>query len=162
MKLSEGVEWAAHCCSILAALPDGEALNARDLAEFFDLPPGYLAKQMQRLAAANVVEAVRGRSGGYRLARAPETITLLEIVEAVEGAEPSFRCTQIRQRGPSAVEGARYPRPCGIAVAMWRADAAWRRELATVTLAELARRGQAETPDAQIARAAAWFEEKLK
>ena len=161
MKLSEGVEWAAHCCSILAALPEGAALNARDLAEFFDLPPGYLAKQMQRLAAAGVVEAVRGRSGGYRLARASETITLLQIVEAVEGAEPSFRCTEIRRRGPSAAKGATYPRPCGIAVAMWRADSAWRRELAAVSLEQIAKRGHAETPDLQLARAAAWFREKL-
>ncbi|MBI1236200.1 MAG: Rrf2 family transcriptional regulator [Alphaproteobacteria bacterium] len=160
--MSEGIEWAIHCCAVLAALPAGSSLSARDLAGFFDLPPDYLAKHLNALSAAGVINSKRGRSGGRRLARPPDAITLLDIVEAVDGAGSTFRCTQIRRRGPCARDGDAYPRPCGIARAMWRADSAWRAELKATTLAEIVRLGAAETPDAQRQRAVKWLGERLK
>ena len=45
--MSDGVEWAIHCCTMLAVLPDGEALPAARLAEFHEVPPAYLAKHLQ-------------------------------------------------------------------------------------------------------------------
>lgn len=162
MRLNEGVEWAVHCCSILAALPPERSLSARHLAQFFDLPAEYLAKHLQALSGAGLVVTRRGRSGGCRLARPPQDISLLDIVEAIDGRDPSFRCTEIRRRGPCAHAGDRYPRPCGIARAMWHADTAWRQELAKVSLSEIARIGAVETPHGQIERSAAWLQEKLK
>ena len=88
MKMSEGVEWTAHACVLLAALPKGVGLPANALAEFHALAPAYMAKHMQALARAGVVESVRGAGGGYRLARAPRDISLWDIVEALEGGEP--------------------------------------------------------------------------
>ncbi|MDZ7783608.1 MAG: Rrf2 family transcriptional regulator [Halioglobus sp.] len=161
MRLSEGIEWSVHCCSILASLPEGAALSARDLAEYFDLPAAYLAKSLQHLSAAGLVSSRRGRNGGYALARPAADITLLGIVEAVEGRESSFRCTEIRRRGPCGVGDANYARPCGIARAMWRADAAWRDELSQVSLADIARSGLEEMPPRQLERSLVWFEEKL-
>lgn len=161
MKLNDGIEWAIHCCTILAALPPGSSLKARDLAEFFDLPPAYLAKHLNALSAAGVITSKRGRSGGCRLARPADAITLLDIVEAVTGSGSTFKCTEIRRRGPCARAGDAYPRPCGIARAMWRADAAWRAELKAVTLADVARQGAQETPDAQRSRSVAWLGARL-
>ena len=60
MKMSEGVEWTAHACALLAALPPGVGLPANALAEFHALAPAYMAKHMQALARAGVVESVRG------------------------------------------------------------------------------------------------------
>lgn len=137
MKLSGGVEWATHCCTILGALPPGVAMPAHRLAEFHDVPPDYLGKQLQSLRRAGIVESTPGRRGGYRLARPGAEITLLHIVVAIEGTEPAFRCTEIRQRGPSAVGREHYVHPCGIAQAMWRAEEAWRAELDRVTIADL-------------------------
>ena len=67
---------------------------------------------------AGVVEPVTGRNGGYRLARPAGEITMLDVVLAVNGDEPAFRCSEIRQRGPSAIAPERYVQPCGIARAM--------------------------------------------
>lgn len=158
MKLSEGVEWAAHVASLLAMVPGGAALPLRALAEFFDLPEAYLAKHLQKLSRARLVQARRGPGGGYALAKPATEITLADLVQAVEGKARAFRCTELRQRGPSGVAPACYKAACGIARAMWRAEAAWLEALQGVTLAELAATGLAETPPEQGARAAVWFQ----
>ena len=55
---------------------------------------------------------------------------MLDVVEAIDGDEPAFRCTEIRRRGPAAVPAREYTKPCGIHRAFTRADEAWRAELA--------------------------------
>jgi Rrf2 family protein len=114
MKLSEGVEWALHCCTVLALVPEGRALPASRLAEFHGVPTAYLAKHLQALSRAGVIESVPGQRGGYRLARPADEITLYDVVSAVEGSAPAFRCTEIRQRGPAGLEPSAYPLPCAI------------------------------------------------
>jgi Rrf2 family protein len=137
MRLSQGVEWSVHCCTVLAGLPAGESLPAARLAEFHGTPGAYLAKHLQALAAAGILESVQGPRGGYRLARPAEEIAILDVVDAVEGTEPAFRCTEIRQRGPAAGPPEAYSARCGIAVAFDTAEAAWRAELAARTIADL-------------------------
>src|SRR5688572_30457230 len=87
MRMTEGVEWSLHCCTLLAVVPEGVALPAARLAEFHGVPAAYLAKHLQALAAAGIVESVPGRRGGYRLARRPADIALIAVVDAVEGAD---------------------------------------------------------------------------
>ena len=137
MKMSDGVEWGIHCCTLLAALPEGTAMHAAALAEFHGVSESYLLKHLKALAKAGVLESLPGPKGGYRLARRPAAIALLDIVEAVEGSEPAFRCTEIRQRGPGAIEASAYRRPCPINAAMLRADTAWRSALREQTLDQL-------------------------
>jgi len=137
MRLGEGVEWAIHCCTLLAALPEGVALPATRLAEFHEVTPSYLAKHLQALREAGIVSSSAGRQGGYRLARPADGISLLDVVLAVEGHGRAFRCTEIRRCGPGAVPQATYPKPCGIAAAMHRAEDAWRASLAEVTIADM-------------------------
>ncbi len=162
MKLSEGVEWAIHCCSLLAALPDGTALPTHKLSAFFDLPGSYLAKHLQLMANAGIVTAKKGPRGGYALAQPASAISLLDIVEAVEGRSSCFRCTEIRQQGPTAAPAAYYTRPCGIARAMRKAEKAWRQELARVSLRQIQEMGLKETPAAQREKATAWLKEALR
>lgn len=137
MKLSEGVEWAAHCLAVLGRTADGGPIPARRLAELHGVPGPYLAKHLQALARAGLVDSVPGPRGGFRLARPAPAISLLEVVEAVDGAEPAFRCTEIRQRGPVQGPAGSYRRPCGIAAAFADADRAWRGSLASTTIADL-------------------------
>lgn len=159
MRLGEGVEWALHCCTFLAVLPPGASLPAARLAEYHGVPPAYLAKHLQALARAGIVESVTGARGGYALARRADDITMLDVVDAVEGAAPAFRCTEIRQQGPAAVEPSKYRRPCSIARAMWDAEDAWREQLRQRTVGEIVR-GLARdvAPDAAV-KAAAWYRE---
>lgn len=157
MKLSEGVEWAAHCLVVLARAPGGGPLPARRLAEFHGIPAPYLSKHLQALARAGLVESVPGPRGGFRLAREPGDITLLEVVEAVDGTEPAFRCTEIRQRGPLSSGGV-PDHPCGIASAFDDAQQAWRDSLAAVTVSALLGSWRRSSDVAVWVRGAEWIE----
>jgi Rrf2 family protein len=158
MRMTEGVEWATHCCTLLAVLPLEQTLAAADLAQFHDVPPAYLAKHLQALVAAGLAAAVTGPRGGYRLAKPADDITLLDIVLAVDGDGTAFRCSEIRRRGPSGVGDEHYQRACGIARAMWRAEDAWRTALANVSLADLVEDMFESVSARQLDRGAEWVE----
>ncbi|WP_011581389.1 MULTISPECIES: RrF2 family transcriptional regulator [Chelativorans] len=151
MKLSDGVEAAIHCAVVLAQLEGEGTLPGSALAELYGLSPSYLLKHLQALAAAKILESVPGPYGGYRLAKAPERISLLDIVLAVEGPKPAFRCAEIRQRGPGALEPSAYAKPCGINAAMLRAERAWRAVLAETKLSEIVDGYKAEADPRAIA-----------
>jgi Rrf2 family protein len=157
VKLSDGVEWGVHACTVLAVLPSDAALPAPRLAEYHGVPSAYLAKHLQALARAGVLETVKGPRGGYRLARPPAEITVLDVVEAIDGDEPAFRCTEIRRRGPSALPAREYRNPCGIHRVFTRADDAWRAELAATTIADLVVEVVQEAPRAAIEKGSRWL-----
>jgi len=162
MRLAEPVEWALHCTTVLALLPADAALPASRLAEFHGVPAAYLAKALQGLSRAGIVESVPGRKGGYRLGRAPAQISLLDVVDAIEGDEPSFRCTEIRKRGPARVSARLYSPVCGIAEAMYRADEAWRAELRRTTVADLLQKLATTVPMEAAVKGAQYFQEVLR
>jgi Rrf2 family protein len=162
VQLGEGVEWALHCCTVLATVPEGRTLPAARLAEFHGVPAAYLAKHLQALSQAGIVESVAGRRGGYRLGRPADEISVLDVVEAVEGAEGSFRCSEIRRRGPTASPASNYRVRCRIAVAMERADAAWRAELASQTIAGLLAEVTPALTPVVVRKAAAWLSEAVR
>ena len=158
MRLSEGVEWAAHSCTMLAALPEGAVLGPAQLAAFFEVPKDYLAKQLQALSKAGILSATRGPSGGYRLARPAGKITLRDIVQAVEGPGACFRCQEIRRRGPTGQPRRCYPKACGIARAMWAAERVYLAELGKVTLAALIAEAASEVSKEQQTATKRWLE----
>lgn len=137
MKMSDGVEQAIHSVAMLASLsPDG-VLSAAALAEFHGVSTSYLLKHLQSLSGAGILSTVPGPKGGYRLAKEPAAITLLDIVLAVEGPAPAFRCAEIRQRGPNPLPDRYFSKPCGINAAMLKAERAYRAELAKTTVADI-------------------------
>ncbi|WP_112832742.1 Rrf2 family transcriptional regulator [Ensifer sp.] len=136
MKLGDGVEQAIHSVTMLSCLQPGSTLSAAALAEFHGVSTSYLLKHLQAMSGAGLLEAVPGPRGGYRLARLPAKISLLDIVLAVEGPEPAFRCNEIRLRGPNPY-ACKPKAPCTINVAMLRAEQAYRAELRRVTIADI-------------------------
>ncbi|MBJ8347737.1 Rrf2 family transcriptional regulator [Antrihabitans sp. YC2-6] len=144
MRLSDGVEWALHCCVVLR-IADAPTPASR-LAEFHDVSPSYLAKHLQGLSRAGIIRSVQGKGGGYVLGRPAEEISVLDVVEAVNGAAPSFVCTEIRQRGPCRTPPEKCVAPCGINAVMLSADAAWRNSLRGVTISDLASRADKTAP----------------
>ncbi|KAA3502807.1 MULTISPECIES: RrF2 family transcriptional regulator [Rhizobium/Agrobacterium group] len=137
MKLGDGVEQAIHSVGMLAGLSEGGVLSAAALAEFHGVSTSYLLKHLQSLSSAGIVATVPGPKGGYRLARATDKITLLDIVLAVEGPQPAFRCAEIRQRGPNPLPGRYFTKPCGINAAMLKAEKVYRAELAKTSIADI-------------------------
>ncbi|HXT08137.1 MAG TPA: Rrf2 family transcriptional regulator [Roseiarcus sp.] len=139
MQLRNQVEWALHCCSVLAGLPAGRYLSTKALAELHGVPKEYLSKAMQGLSQAGLVQGTLGPSGGYRLAKRPAQISFLDIVEAVEGKSSSFVCANIRSNNPCLPRSHCFDGACAIARVMWDADQAWRDKLRSVTLADLSK-----------------------
>jgi Rrf2 family protein len=98
MGYSRGVNFSAstthalRATAWLAAHAEKEAVLGRDLARKLKIPPDYLSKVLATLARSGVLTAVRGAKGGYRLARAPERIKLVEIVTPFEGKRARTGC----------------------------------------------------------------------
>lgn len=116
-----------------------EPVPAARLAELHGVSATYLAKHLQALSRAELVRSAQGKAGGYLLTRSPEEITVLDVVEAIEGTQPTFVCTEIRQRGPLAAPPEACAKPCVIASTMIAADRAWRAALREVSIADLGR-----------------------
>ncbi|MCE0533943.1 Rrf2 family transcriptional regulator [Kineosporia rhizophila] len=155
MKMSDGVEWAVHCCVVLTAAE--RPVPAARLAEFHDVSGSYLAKQLQALSRATIIKSVQGKDGGYVLGRPPGQITVLDIVRAVDGSRPAFVCTEIRQRGPLATPPEQCLEPCGIARTMAAAEKAWRESLRAVTVLDLAGEVAAKFSPAHAGRLTGWL-----
>jgi Rrf2 family protein len=154
--MSEGVEWAAHCCVVMV-WAGGEPVSATRLAGYYRLPPAYLNKQLQALVRAGLVISLPGPRGGFRLARSPDRITLWDVVAAIEGGGETFHCTEIRARSGGAVRDRKFGSPCAIAVAMHDAERAWRDELAARTVADFVASAEREAPGAPE-RVRTWLE----
>ena len=137
MKLSQGVEWGLHCAILLAQAPGRQLLRRDALAAHYGLPEAYLAKHLQAMAHAGVLQATSGPKGGYRLARDAAEISVLDVVQAVQGTAEPFVCQEIRQRGTGASDPADCLAPCAVAVVMRNAHNAWRASLRSVTIADL-------------------------
>jgi len=91
LRISEAASLGLHACVALAGEPDRD-VPARELAADFGASEAHLAKVMQRLVKAGLVASTRGPKGGFRLARPAETVTLLDVYEAVEGPVEPLGC----------------------------------------------------------------------
>lgn len=157
--LTASVEYGVHCLLWLAVADDG-ALSSREMAELRGVSPAFVAKIFPKLEKAGIVVASNGLRGGYRLARPATRISLLEIVDAIEGEKPLFECQEIRSR--CALFESRPPRwatrgVCAIHAAMLKAEQAMRESLAATTLADIARTVECKAPAAFDGEVRAWL-----
>ncbi len=160
MQISKGVEWAAHAAALLCALPAGKGLRAEALARFHGVPGPYMAKQMQALSKAGIVQSSRGKHGGYRLARTADTISLWDIMVAIEGREPAFSCTEIRQNGPCGASPEECRKMCAIASAFGAAERAFRDTLKARSLVDIAAVAVAESPQQHLQDVGQWLDKE--
>ena len=85
LALTKRADYAIRAVFALARAPRGEWISVRQLAADQAIPVAFLPRVMRDLVAGQLVDGARGRTGGYRLARRPDEVSLLDIVEAVEG-----------------------------------------------------------------------------
>ncbi len=85
LNISEKTNLAIHALSNLAKSGEGVSLSISELAKGFPVSKSHLAKVMQNLVKAGIVNSSRGAKGGFIFTRSPEKITLLEVLEALEG-----------------------------------------------------------------------------
>lgn len=88
---SNTAEYALRAVVHLAAEPD-KACTTGDIAEATQVSPGYLSKVLQSLGRAGLVSAQRGPAGGFTLARSSKTITVLEVMNAVDPIKRITEC----------------------------------------------------------------------
>ncbi|PKE28994.1 transcriptional regulator [Rahnella sp. AA] len=140
--ISAGVEYALHCLLFIAN-PQGDVTEAsvRDLSELQGVPFDYVAKLFTKLHKARLIIATEGAKGGIRLAKPPHEITVLEVLDAIDGHKKMFDCKEIRNRcavfendPPSWASSGL----CAIHSLMIDADNSMRAVLAAQTLAGLA------------------------
>lgn len=82
--ITRKTDYAIRCVLHLAE-NYGKTVMVNEIAKAREIPKSFLAKILQRLAKAGIVESLRGVKGGFRLARKPSDINLLDVVEAMEG-----------------------------------------------------------------------------
>jgi len=85
MRLSPAAELAIRGIIVLARRYGDGPTTLKAVCAARDLPRQYLVKLFSSLAKADIITAIRGKRGGYVLSRHPKDITVLEVIEAVEG-----------------------------------------------------------------------------
>jgi Rrf2 family protein len=105
--------------------------TGRQIADNTGIPPTFLAQVMGDLVRAGLARSLTGRRGGYQLGVDPGAVSLLSVVEAVEG--PSRRTTCVLRGGRCGADGEH----CRVHDAFFAAQESLRNELAAVSLADL-------------------------
>jgi len=90
--LKRNGDYSLRALLVLGRLADGEIMAADRLARSAKVAEPILRKLLQKMAGAGVVESTRGAGGGFRLARAPRDISVLEVIEPVQGKLAINRC----------------------------------------------------------------------
>ncbi|KAA0968743.1 Rrf2 family transcriptional regulator [Pseudomonas sp. ANT_H12B] len=147
---SAGVEYGIHCLIFLVGnRGDTREASVRDLAELQGVPLDYLAKIFTRLAKAKLVVATEGVRGGFKLARPADEISILDIVNAIDGQKLIFDCREIRGRCAlfegSAPDWA-LSGPCSVHAVMMTAQNRMEEALAQQTILDLARKVGRKAP----------------
>jgi len=86
MDLGKTVSYGMIAMGYIAKQTDGRCIPAEEISKEFDIPDAYLVKVMFRLTQAEILRSRHGPQGGYSLAKPAKEISLLEIIEAVEGS----------------------------------------------------------------------------
>jgi Rrf2 family protein len=85
MRVSAKSDYALRALIELASRKDGGPVSAEELGRAQEIPHGFLQAILADLRRAGVVMSQRGQSGGWRMARAPETVSVADVIRAVDG-----------------------------------------------------------------------------
>jgi Rrf2 family protein len=133
IDLTRRADYAVRAMLDLARQTGTERRSVREIAAAMDIPVRFLPQVMGDLVRAGLVDAQTGRSGGYRLRRPATSISVLDVVEAIEG--DSRRQTCVLRGGPCGLDGT-----CDVHAVFAAAQDGLLAPLAGTTLAELAAR----------------------
>jgi len=86
LQLTKRTDYAIRACLYLASGDHPGPASSRRIAQHMEIPERFLSQVLGDLTQAGIVEAQIGRSGGYRLRRSPNRLSILELIETVEGA----------------------------------------------------------------------------
>ena len=130
LELTRRGDYAVRAMLALARRATAAPTSAREIAAEMDIPVGFLPRVMADLVAAGLVASATGRTGGYTLARPSNDVTLLTVIEAIEG--DSRRTTCVLRGGPCGKDG-----HCQVHDVFFAAQDALLSQLREVTLADI-------------------------
>jgi Rrf2 family protein len=126
---------AIDAMTVLAGWPRERYAAAGAIAESIDAPQNYLSKLLHGMARAGLVQSQKGRRGGFRLARSPESISLLEVIRCIETKERWTGCLLGREDCTDGHD------PCAVHARWCELRDGYRRLLEETTIADLTRGG---------------------
>jgi Rrf2 family protein len=85
MQITRQADYAARAILYLAQIGNGKRVATSQVAKEQKIPPSFLTKIISQLSIAGLLHTSRGAHGGVKLAREPQNITLLEVIEAIDG-----------------------------------------------------------------------------
>lgn len=90
--LSQGSQYAISAIITLSKLPEGRTISAADLAKPLNCPAAYLSQILSKLKPSGIIKSRRGLKGGVYLARDPKDISLLEVIDTIDGTDFFKNC----------------------------------------------------------------------
>jgi len=96
LKLTKKADYGLMAMKHLAERCDKSSCSAKDVAEAYRIPQEALAKILQRLVKAGLLQSHHGINGGYTLARDPGTISAFEVIQAIDGPLFITSCVTVR------------------------------------------------------------------
>jgi Rrf2 family protein len=130
LELTRRADYAIRAVTFLARATDTRVIAGPRIADAMGIPSRFLPQVMADLARAGIVQATLGRSGGYRLARDPSELSVLQVIEAIEG--DARRRTCVLRTG-----GCDPTRPCDVHSTFSEAQDALLDRLARTTIGEI-------------------------
>ena len=133
-RISRITDYGIVILAHLATRMDDAAHNSRELADQTRLPAPVVSKVLKSLTRAGLLDSIRGSKGGYRLARPPAQISVVQMITALEGPVAMTEC--LTHPGACAQEGS-----CGLQGPWLRINGAVQDALEKITLADIAEPG---------------------
>ena len=96
LKLTKKADYALMAMKHLAEHPASRSRSAKDVADAYGIPPEALAKILQRLVKAGLLQSQQGTNGGYTLARPAHSISAFEVIQAIDGPLFITSCVTVR------------------------------------------------------------------
>jgi Rrf2 family protein len=131
LRLSKKADYALLAVRHLAAAGERQAVSARELAEAYDIPGELLAKVLQKLVRAHLLESHQGTRGGYGLARPAAQVSVADVIQAIDGPLTVTACSADDH------SCSQYSK-CNIRDPLWRIKDRIVSALAATSVAELA------------------------
>lgn len=119
MRISRSTCYAILALGYIAENKNQKIILSQDMAKKYDIPLEYLLKLLQQLVKANILHSKRGPHGGFSLAKSPQNITVLQIIEAIDG--PFASHTSLTDQSSGAKIGAQVDKVYEKAIAQAKA-----------------------------------------
>ena len=143
LRLSKKADYALMAMKHLAVKSDvaPSSTSAREIAEQYDIPIELMAKVLQRLARSGLLTSHQGTRGGYTLSRSTASISVADIIQAIDGPLTVTACS-------TQDEGCEQFEKCNVRDPLWRIKDRILAALSTCSLAEITTETPYQAPEA--------------